>query len=126
METQELKHLGQQSQEPVEELDLIPWKGGEVEVVLDCTEFTSRCPVTKQPDFGELEIRYWPRNNLVETKSLKLFLWHFRDQAMFNEVLVNHISMKFWRQVQPARLVVTGRFHARGGIKVTAISERTS
>lgn len=118
------KHLGRQSQSAVVELDLIPWDSGDVVVQLDCSEFTSHCPVTKQPDFGRLEIRYCPRAHLVETKSLKLYLWQFRDRAEFNEQIVARIAKAFCEQVNPMWVAVTGVFNTRGGISVRAEATR--
>lgn len=120
-----LKHLGQQSTEPVNELDFIDWDGADVVVTLNCSEFTSRCPVTKQPDFGSLKIEYSPRVRLVETKSLKLYLWKYRDTAKFNESIVTELADDFYRQVNPEWVEVTGTFNTRGGIAVTASAYRS-
>ena len=119
-----LHHLGQQSSAPISELDRIPWRSGDVVINLDCTEFTSYCPVTGQPDFARLHITYWPVDWLVETKSLKLWLQGFRDRAAFNEVLVAEIATMFAEQIMPSAVRVTGVFHIRGGIAVTATAER--
>lgn len=118
------KHLGTQSQRAIDTLDLIPWKGGHTVVTLNATEFTSHCPVTKQPDFGQLVIEYCPDKHLVETKSMKLYLWQFRDRAEFNESIVDSIATDLFRQVKPVWLTVTGHFNTRGGIAVTAKAER--
>lgn len=119
-----LKHLGKQDNTPTEKLDTIPFEGAGMEVELECSEFTSHCPVTKQPDFATLSIRYVPGKHLVETKSLKLFLWRYRDKKAFNEAIVTEIADAFFAQVQPAHLVVEGRFFPRGGISVTARAQR--
>jgi 7-cyano-7-deazaguanine reductase len=120
----EFKHLGQPSNQPIDRLDLIDWTGEPIHVRLDCSEFTSLCPVTGQPDFGELMIEYVPRHRLVETKSLKLYLWRYRDEAGFNESLVDRIASDLYSQIEPRWLRVTGEFHPRGGIRVTATAER--
>lgn len=120
----DLKHLGQPSNEPIDRVDLIPWTGGAITVRLDCTEFTSLCPVTGHPDFATLEIAYVPGAHLVETKSLKLYLWRYRDRPAFNEVLVDEIAGDLYSQLAPRWLKVTGRFHPRGGIAVTVDAER--
>ena len=122
--THDLKHLGKASNQPVDQVDLIPWHGSRVTVRLDCTEFTSLCPVTGHPDFATLEIAYVPDGHLVETKSLKLYLWRFRDRPSFNENLVDEIAGDLYAQLQPHWLKVTGRFHPRGGIAVTVDAER--
>ncbi|MCP3957602.1 MAG: NADPH-dependent 7-cyano-7-deazaguanine reductase QueF [bacterium] len=122
--TIELKHLGKPSNEPVDEVDLIPWTGGPIVVRLDCAELTSLCPVTGHPDYAAIEIEYAPEQHLVETKSLKLYLWRFRDQRAFNEELVDQIAGDLYQQIEPRWLRVTGRFHPRGGIAVTVTAER--
>ena len=122
--TSELKHLGKASNEPVDEVDLIPWTGDAVTVRLDCAEFTSLCPVTGHPDFATLAIEYVPDRHLVETKSMKLYLWRYRDRPAFNETLVDEIAGDLSRQLKPIGLRVTGRFHTRGGIAVTVSAER--
>lgn len=119
-----LRHLGKQSQAPITELDLIPWKTAPILVELDCSEFTSYCPVTDQPDFATLKITYCPGEWLVETKSLKLWLQSFRDCRAFNEDIVATICETFDAQVKPLNVKVEGRFHVRGGIAVTATAER--
>ncbi len=122
--TPELKHLGKASNQPIDRVDLIPWDGGRVTVRLDCAEFTSLCPVTGHPDFATLEIAYIPDGHLVETKSLKLYLWRYRDRPSFNEHLVAEIANDLHSQLAPRWLKVTGRFHSRGGIAVTVDAER--
>jgi 7-cyano-7-deazaguanine reductase len=119
-----LKHMGKLSNTPTDTLDLIEWKGKKTLVRLDCSEFSSLCPVTGQPDYGELVIEYVPRRFLAETKSVKLYLWSYRDRQGFNEALVDAIASDFQKQVKPKWLRVTGAFHPRGGIRVTATAER--
>ena len=119
-----LRHLGHPSNRPIDEIDLIPWTGGPIAVRLDCTELTSLCPVTGHPDYATLEISYVPEQNLVETKSLKLYLWRYRDRPTFNEHLVDEIADDLNRQIKPRWLRVIGRFHPRGGIAVTVSAER--
>jgi len=119
----ELKHLGKPSNEPVDRIDLIEWKGEPITVRLEVADFTSLCPVTGQPDFGSLVIEYAPQRHLAETKSVKLYLWRYRNEPGFNEVLVDAIARDLFRQLQPRWLRLTGKFHPRGGIAVTAISE---
>lgn len=115
------RHLGQRSDAPVDEFDLIPWKHGDITVFFDCQEFTSHCPVTHQPDYAHLNIEYAPAKHIVETKSLKLYLQRFRDTAEFNEVIVATIAKAFFDQVKPRYVTVTGRFNHRGGISPTAV-----
>jgi 7-cyano-7-deazaguanine reductase len=118
-----LKHLGRPSNQPIDAVDLIEWKGERIVVRLEVADFTSLCPVTGQPDFGSLTLEYVPHRHLVETKSLKLYLWRYRNERGFNEALIDMIARDLWRQIQPRWLRLTGRFHPRGGIAVTAIAE---
>lgn len=117
------KYLGKQNNRPTKNLDLIPWSGPSVEVTLDCTEFTSHCPVTGAPDFAHLVIKYTPDRSLVETKSIKLYLWSFRGEAEFNEKLIQKIAQDFFLKVSPKKLLVYGKFNPRGGISVNAQCE---
>lgn len=117
-------HLGRISSQPVSEVDRIPWQGSEITVTLTCTEFTSLCPVTHQPDFGELEISYGPKAFLAETKSVKLYLTQFRDQGVFNEVLVDTIAGDLNRQLEPRWIEVVGTFKSRGGISIRVTARR--
>jgi len=113
-----LEHLGKQSQDAIDQVDAIPWEGGDALVTLNCTEFTSHCPVTKQPDFAKLVIQYAPNEHLVETKSLKLYLWKYRHRAQFNEKLTDEIANDLFKQLKPHWLRVEGEFNTRGGIQV--------
>jgi 7-cyano-7-deazaguanine reductase len=88
------------------------------EVELDCPEFTCLCPVTGQPDFARLTIRYRPGAYLVESKSLKFCLFGFRNQGMFNEDAVNRIAADLFALLQPRWLEVRGDFQPRGGIAI--------
>ena len=85
----------------------------------DCPEFTSRCPVTGQPDFARLAIRYVPGAKCIETKSLKFYLASFRETRSFNEEVVNRILDDLVAVCAPRRMEVHGEFAPRGGISVT-------
>ncbi len=87
-------------------------------VELDCPEFTCLCPITGQPDFARLTIRYSPRAHLVESKSLKLYLYSFRNQGTFGEDVVNTIARDLFALLQPRWLEVSGDFLPRGGIAI--------
>ena len=125
-ETTELpKYLGKQVRGVADELDIIPWKSRhESTHRFDCTEFTSLCPVTGQPDFGRLEFEYAPSEAIVETKSLKLWLRKWREVGSFNEVIVESLADEFYAAVKPKWVKVVGRFNHRGGIAVTATATR--
>lgn len=117
-------HLGKRSTLPVTQVDRIPWSGGPVVVELVCDEFTSLCPVTAQPDFGTVTVRYAPGRWLVETKSLKLYFWHFRDRGVFNEALIAEIADDLLGQLAPEWIEVTGDFNSRGGIAIHVTARR--
>jgi 7-cyano-7-deazaguanine reductase len=118
------KHLGIRSRGPIDQVDRIPWHGSRVTVTLECEEFTSLCPVTGQPDFGAVTIRYEPNRYLVESKSLKLYLMRYRDQGVFNEVLVDQMAADLYRQLKPRWLEVCGCFNSRGGIAISVTARR--
>lgn len=82
----------------------------------ECPEYTALCPVTGQPDFGTIVVRYVPDRLCVELKSLKLYIWAFRDEGHYFEQVTNRILDDLVRAVQPRRMTVTGRFNVRGGI----------
>jgi 7-cyano-7-deazaguanine reductase len=87
-------------------------------VEFDCPEFTSLCPVTGQPDFGNITIRYVPGRLCIESKSLKLYLHSFRNHGAFHEEVVNRVLDDVVRAVKPRRAVVVGTFNPRGGIAI--------
>lgn len=87
-------------------------------VRLNCPEFTSVCPVTGQPDFAEIRISYLPDTKLVESKSLKLYLFSFRNHGAFHEDCVNIILKDLIKLLDPKYIEVTGLFTARGGISI--------
>jgi 7-cyano-7-deazaguanine reductase len=88
----------------------------------DCPEFTSICPVTGQPDFGHIVLDYVPNKLCIESKSLKLHLFSYRNHGAFAETIVNGILDAVLKACKPRRATVTGDFTARGGIalRVTA------
>ena len=88
-------------------------------ITLDCPEFTSLCPVTGQPDFAEIQIRYIPDQLCVETKSLKYYLGSFRNRPSFNEDVVNRILNDLAAATAPRQMIVTGKFGSRGGISLS-------
>ncbi len=87
-------------------------------VKLNCPEFTSLCPITGQPDFAEIVISYIPATRMVESKSLKLYLFSFRNHGDFHEDCVNIIMKDLIRLMQPKYIEVTGLFTPRGGISI--------
>jgi 7-cyano-7-deazaguanine reductase len=88
-------------------------------VEFDCPEFTALCPITGQPDFGHITIRYIPDQWCVESKSLKLYLYSYRNAGCFHEAAVNRILDDFVNAVHPRKAIVRGVFNPRGGIAIT-------
>jgi len=88
------------------------------EVTFSTKEFTSHCPVTGQPDFAEVTIRYTPARRCLESKALKQYLGSYRNQAVFAEAITNRILDDIVGAIAPKRAVVTGDFAARGGIAI--------
>ena len=87
-------------------------------VRFNCPEFTSLCPITGQPDFAEIRISYIPDVKMVESKSLKLYLFSFRNHGDFHEDCVNTIMKDLIRLMEPKYIEVTGLFTPRGGISI--------
>lgn len=87
-------------------------------VTFDCPEFTSLCPITGQPDFAKIKINYIPNQKMVESKSLKLYLFSFRNQGDFHEDCVNIIMKDLVKLMEPKYLEVKGIFTPRGGIAI--------
>ena len=89
------------------------------EIEMDCPEFTCICPRTGQPDFANIFIRYVPEATCIELKSLKLYLWSYRNEGAFHEAVVNQILDDLARACQPRFMEVKGEFWVRGGIQTT-------
>lgn len=87
-------------------------------VQFNCPEFTSLCPITGQPDFAEIKIMYIPDERMVESKSLKLYLFSFRNHGDFHEDCVNIILNDLWELMDPRYIEVRGIFMPRGGISI--------
>ncbi|MGN0193988.1 MAG: preQ(1) synthase [Pseudoramibacter sp.] len=87
-------------------------------VKFNCPEFTSLCPITGQPDFGNVTISYVPDRKMVESKSLKLYLFSFRDHGSFHEDCMNTIMEDLIALMDPKYIEVWGRFLPRGGISI--------
>ncbi len=91
-------------------------------IQFECPEFTCLCPLTGQPDFATIRIEYVPDKTCVELKSLKLYLWSFRNQGAFHEAVTNQILDELVEKTQPRRMTVTGAFWVRGGITTTVVA----
>ena len=99
----------------------------EYEISICCPEFTSVCPKTGMPDFGEIRINYIPNKLCIEPKALKYYLVGFRDQGIYYESVTNTILDDLVDACAPRRMTVTGAFSARGGIttQITATYEQS-
>ena len=94
-----------------------PHPDRDYEVTMTVPEFTCLCPMTGQPDFATLRIRYVPDQHLVELKSLKLYLWSYRAEGAFHEAVTNRILDDFVAAARPRWAEVVADFNVRGGIK---------
>jgi 7-cyano-7-deazaguanine reductase len=90
---------------------------------MEIPEFTCLCPKTGQPDFATLLLEYVPDRACVELKSLKLYIWSYRDEGAFHEAVTNRIADDLVRAMRPRYLRLEGRFNVRGGIQTSVIAE---
>lgn len=100
-----------------------PRPGRDYEIRMECPEFTCVCPRTGQPDFATIRIRYVPGELCIELKSLKLYLWSFRDEGTFHEAVINRILDDLVKACLPRAMTVVGDFNIRGGIHTTISAE---
>lgn len=110
---------------PSKDLETFPNPNPErdYQIAFDCPEFTSLCPVTGQPDFATIRIEYVPDQRCVELKSLKLYLWSFRNEGTFHEAVTNRILDDLVRVLDPRKIRVVGDFTVRGGIHTVVTVE---
>ncbi|HZY45808.1 MAG TPA: preQ(1) synthase [Anaerolineae bacterium] len=113
--------LGQKTNKPTRKLETFPNKhpGRSYVVTLVCPEFTCLCAATGQPDFATITIKYIPDQRIVESKSLKMYLWSYRDEGHFHEHVTNLILDDLVKALDPIKCEVTGAFSVRGGIAIT-------
>ena len=116
------KYLGKPGGQPVDDLDVFDAPAGCTRVVMTSDEVTAICPVTGQPDHYTVSIDYVPDRYCIESKSLKLYLWHFRDIGVFCEQLSVDIRDKVRGAISPREVTVTVVQKARGGITIEATS----
>ncbi len=100
-----------------------PQPDRDYEISFECPEFTCVCPKTGQPDFATFRIRYVPDRLCVELKSLKLYLWSFRNEGHFHEEVTNLILDDLAKAVRPRRIFIEGDFNVRGGIHTVVRAE---
>ena len=115
--------LGSTVRHPVEHVEVFPAPANVTAVRFTNEELNSMCPVTEQPDLSTVVIEYVPAQWCVESKSLKLYLWGFRDRAVFAEALAAEIAGEVMLSAQPKHVRVTITQRPRGGIEVKAVAE---
>ncbi|MYD70239.1 MAG: NADPH-dependent 7-cyano-7-deazaguanine reductase QueF [Acidobacteria bacterium] len=93
------------------------------EIAIRCPEFTSVCPKTGLPDFGEIRITYVPEDRCIELKALKLYMVAFRNQGIFYEAVTNRILDDLVAACRPRRMTVVGDFSVRGGISTLVTAD---
>ncbi len=110
---------------PSKELETFPnpRRGRDYEISMECPEFTCLCPRTGQPDFATIRIRYVPDDLCIELKSLKLYLWSFREEGAFHEDVINRILDDLVRACRPRSMTVVGDFNVRGGIHTVVTAD---
>lgn len=121
--TNEFKALGKAVHAPSKELETFPKPAHVSQVVFTSDELTSLCPVTEQPDFNTVVIEYHPDQLCVESKSLKLYLWTFRETRIFGEALAGTIAHDLFAKLRPFSCKVTLHQNVRGGLQMTAVAE---
>ena len=126
-ELESLTLLGQDggSAKPSRQLETFPNRNPERDymVTLQTEEFTCVCPITGQPDFARLKIQYIPEDRIVESKSLKLYLWSYRSEGTFHEHVTNRILDDLVAALSPRWCKITADFAVRGGISITVEAE---
>ena len=114
------------STQPSKQLETFTNPARDVDYTIRMTlpEFTCLCPKTGQPDFATFDLEYVPDELCVELKSLKLYIWSFRDRGAFHEAVTNEIADDLANATSPRFLRLTGKFNVRGGIYTTVVVER--
>ncbi len=115
--------LGNTAREPIDHVEVFPAPEHVTSVTFTSDELSSMCPVTEQPDLSSVTIEYAPNEWCVESKSLKLYLWGFRDRAVFAEALAAEIAGEIMTTAEPAHVTVTLVQRPRGGIEIKAVAQ---
>jgi 7-cyano-7-deazaguanine reductase len=123
MDHPELTVLGNTVRHPIEHVEVFPAPAHVTLVKFTNDELNSMCPVTQQPDLSTVVIEYVPAEWCIESKSLKLYLWSFRDRAVFAEALAAEIAGEVMLSAKPSHVKVTLTQRPRGGIEVQAVAE---
>lgn len=119
-DTEGLTLLGRDVRQPTRQLETFPNKNPDrrYTVTLQTDEFTCVCPLTGQPDFATITIRYIPDQKIVESKSLKLYFWSYRNEGVFHEHVTNQILDDLVAALEPHSCEVISDFKVRGGITI--------
>jgi 7-cyano-7-deazaguanine reductase len=118
----ELTVLGHTVRHPIEHVEVFPAPANVTVVRFSTDEVASMCPVTQQPDLSRVVIEYGPAASCIESKSLKLYLWGFRDRDVFAEALAAEIATEVMNTARPHWVTVTLTQRPRGGIEVQAVA----
>ena len=122
---QENRALGRDVRGPIgaEQLDTVPWSHRDTDATVEFTtnELTATCPITGQPDFYELRLSYLPGESLIESKSLKLYLWGFRDRGIFAEDLAATLLKDLVGACYPVEMTVDLIQKVRGGLQIRTV-----
>jgi 7-cyano-7-deazaguanine reductase len=123
----DLTVLGQKTTQPGKNLETFPNRHPDRDYTITLTtdEFTCVCPATGQPDFAKITIRYIPDQRIVESKSLKLYFWSYRNEGVFHEHVTNVILDDLVAALDPRWCQVVSEFSVRGGIAITVQAEHT-
>jgi 7-cyano-7-deazaguanine reductase len=100
-----------------------PQPGRDYTIRIEMPEFTCLCPKTGQPDFATLNLEYVPAARCIELKSLKLYIWSFRDEGAFHEAVTNRILDDLVKATKPRYMKLTSKFNVRGGIYTSVVAE---
>jgi len=114
--------------QPIKEIETFdnPTPGRDYTIRIRTPEFTCLCPKTGQPDFATINIDYVPNLRCVELKSLKLYIWSYRDEGAFHEAVTNRILDDLVHACEPHFMRITAEFNVRGGVYTTVVAEHRS
>jgi 7-cyano-7-deazaguanine reductase len=117
--------LGRDARSPItaKRLAVVPWSHGDTDAVVEFTtdELTATCPITDQPDFYKLKLSYRPKESLIESKALKLYLWGFRDKGIFAEDLAATLLKDLVGTCDPVEMTVDLTQRVRGGLQIRTV-----
>jgi len=118
--------LGREARGPItaEQLDVVPWSHGDVYATVEFTtnELTATCPTTGQPDFYKLKLSYRPKESLIESKALKLYLWSYRDKGIFAEDLAATLLEDLVEACDPREMTMDLTQQVRGGLGIRTVA----